>query len=230
MAARFFRDGSERAGMVDFQSRDRRRDEGTDDTEETADETAEETDDVTGEAEQGEPVGSVTDDAGATEDDPGAVPYAVVTVTDERTVRDDPPGAAVVDAIETDGDPVALRELIPPSFDEIQSTVQSVTKRDDVAAVVTVGGVGVEPDNVTVDAARALFDKELPGFGELFRVLSHEQEGTAVVRTRVTAGIVDETPVFCLPDDTAGARRGVEQIVLAEAETIVDEARLPEES
>jgi molybdenum cofactor biosynthesis protein B len=215
--------------MVDFQSRDTSRgldDEKDDeeDIEETPDdETASE--EGTPDDESATPEGdSATESSGADEFGPETLPYAVVTVEDGGRVETDATGAAVVDAIEHAGDAVSTRELIAPSYDGVQSTLATLAGRDDVAAIVTLGGTGIAPDDVTVDAAEPLFDKRLPGFGELYRVLSHDFDGTAVVRTRATAGIVDGVPVFCLPDDTAGARRGVEQIVLEEAETIVADA------
>jgi molybdenum cofactor biosynthesis protein B len=215
--------------MVDFQSRDTSRgldDEKDDeeDIEETPDdETANE--EGTPDDESATPEGdSATESSGADEFGPETLPYAVVTVEDGGRVETDATGAAVVDAIEHAGDAVSTRELIAPSYDGVQSTLATLAGRDDVAAIVTLGGTGIAPNDVTVDAAEPLFDKRLPGFGELYRVLSHDFDGTAVVRTRATAGIVDGVPVFCLPDDTAGARRGVEQIVLEEAETIVADA------
>ena len=226
--------------MVDFQSRDTSRglddeEDDEDDIEETgADETASEeatTDDETASEEAttddetaSEEADSATESSGADEFGPETLPYAVVTVENGGRVETDATGAAVVDAIEHAGDAVSTRELIAPSYDGVQSTLGTLAGRDDVAAIVTLGGTGISPDDVTVDAAEPLFDKRLPGFGELYRVLSHDFDGTAVVRTRATAGIVDGVPVFCLPDDTAGARRGVEQIVLEEADTIAAEA------
>ena len=218
--------------MVDFQSRDTSRGYGNDE------ETEDSEDEDTGETEQVEEStvdkeSTETADTEPVEQDsrdetvdfgPETLPYAVVTVTNEGTIEDDTIGEAVVDAIEHAGDAIVTRELVGSDYDSVQSTVGALARRKDVAAIVTVGGVGVAPDDETVDAVEPLFEKQLPGFGELYRVLSHDFDGTAVVRTRVTAGILDGVPVFCLPGDTAGARRGVEQIVLEEAEAIAEEA------
>ena len=219
--------------MVDFQSRDSSRgygnnsDDADDDTEAEAD-----TDESTPEETETEPERPVsqpeTESEEAAEFGPETLPFAVVTVENGQSVEDDATGAAVVDAIEHAGEAVSTRELISPSYDGVQTTISALARRGDVEAIVTLGGTGVSPDDVTVDAAEPLFDKRLPGFGELYRVLSHDFDGTAVVRTRTTAGIVDGVPVFCLPGDTAGARRGVEQIVLEEAETIAKEAETKE--
>jgi len=103
--------------------------------------------------------------------------------------------------------------------------VDGLVGRRDVGALVTVGGTGVEPDDVTVDALEPLFDKRLPGFGELFRILSHDHDGTAVVGTRATAGIIDAVPVFAVPGTVDGATRAVGEVVLPEAEGLADDAR-----
>ncbi|MEF8787042.1 MAG: MogA/MoaB family molybdenum cofactor biosynthesis protein [Haloarculaceae archaeon] len=218
--------------MVDFQSRDTSRGYGNNEETEDSDEedteaadTVEESaaDEETTATEAAEPAdveaGDETTDFGAE-----TLPYAVVTAANDRTIEEDATGQAIVDAIEHAGDAVSTRELIGPNYDSVQSTVSALARRKDVSAIVTVGGTGISPDDETVDAVEPLFDKKLPGFGELYRVLSHDFDGTAVIRTRATAGIVDGVPVFCLPEDTAGARRGVEQIVLEEAETLAEQA------
>lgn len=220
--------------MVDFQSRDTKRgiddaaddsteESGTDSTDEAetpSEETATAGDSTAADSTEG----TRQSETVAEDYDQDAVTYAVVTVAADRTLSADPTGDAIVDAITHTDDAVVTRELLEPSYDGVQSALGSLTDRGDVDAVVTVGGTGVEPSDVTVDAAEDLFDKHLPGFGELFRVLSHEQDGTAIVRTRATAGVVDDVPVFCLPGDPTAARRGVEQIVLEEAEPLVQQA------
>ncbi len=152
---------------------------------------------------------------------PSSVSFAVVTVSSTRTLAEDAAGDAVVAAVEDAGDEVAVRELVTDDLDGVQSTVSRVADRADVDAVVTLGGTGVTPDDVTVEAVRPLFAKELPGFGELFRSLSREEVGTATVASRATAGIVGDTPVFSLPGSEAAARLGVREIVLAEAAHLV---------
>lgn len=209
--------------MVDFQSRDTRRqsdnesDEGEKTTEEEATTEQAESADQSSESEADDEVG--TEDIEA-EEYLDTFSYAVVTVATDRTIEEDTVGNTVVDAVEGTGDAVATRELLAPEYDGVQQSLGTLVDRRDVDAIVTLGGGGVSPDDVAVDAASDLFDRELPGFGELFRVYSHDHDGTAVVRTRATAGIIDGVPVFCLPDDSVAARRGIEQIVAAEAPEI----------
>jgi molybdenum cofactor biosynthesis protein B len=154
--------------------------------------------------------------------DLGTVRYAVVTVSSSRDIDDDEAGDLLVAAIEDAGHESVQRELIPDDYDRVQETVGRLADREDVDVVVTTGGTGVTPDDVTVEAAEQLFEKRLPGFGELFRTLSREEVGTRVVGTRATAGIVPTdddggVPTFCLPGSTNAVRLGIEDVILPEA-------------
>ena len=140
---------------------------------------------------------------------------AVITVSSSRSLDDDPAGDAIVAAFEEAGHDIVTRDLVSDEYDTVQSSLSRLTKRDDVDVVVSTGGTGVTPDDVTVEAAERLFSKTLPGFGELFRRESYDEVGVMVVATRATAGIVEETPVFCLPGSENAARLGAEIAVEA---------------
>jgi molybdenum cofactor biosynthesis protein B len=185
---------------------------------------AEETEDASPDGETGAP-GRAGEAPSADAAAPDGLAYALVTVGDDR---DTDPAAAVAPTLETDEERVVTRRSVASSFDAVQGTVADLVEDPEVAAVVTLGAVGVEPDDVAPEAIEPLFDKRLDGFGELYRVISHEEEGTAVVRARVTAGLVGPVPVFCLPGDPEGARRAVDQLVRTEARSIVDDAAEPE--
>jgi molybdenum cofactor biosynthesis protein B len=133
---------------------------------------------------------------------------AVVTVSSSRSLDEDPAGDALVDTFEHAGHEIVTRDLIGDDYDGVQSTLSNLAKRDDVDVVVTTGGTGVTPDDVTVEAAERLFTKRLPGFGELFRRESYDEVGVMVVATRATAGVVEDVPVFCLPGSENAARLG----------------------
>ncbi|WP_435346221.1 MogA/MoaB family molybdenum cofactor biosynthesis protein [Haloarchaeobius sp. HRN-SO-5] len=146
--------------------------------------------------------------------DKSTLGVAVVTVSTSRTVDDDPSGDYVVSAVEDAGHQVVVRELVGDDYDGVQGIVDRLVRRDDVDLVVTTGGTGVTPDDVTVEAVRPLFERELPGFGELFRRLSYEEIGARVVATRATAGLDEGVLVCCLPGSEAAVRLGVDDIVL----------------
>lgn len=157
------------------------------------------------------------------------VSAAVLTISSEGSLEDDPAGDAVVDELDAAGHEVVTRNLVRRSYDGVQSEVNTLVRREDVEALVATGGTGVEPDDVTHEAVRPLFDKQLPGFGELFRSLYRERVGNRVVAVRALAGIADGVPVFCIPCEEAAARLGVGGIVAPEVGPIVEDARPEEE-
>lgn len=154
---------------------------------------------------------------------------AVLTISSSRTREDDPSGDAVVALVEDAGHEVVVHDLAGDDYDDVQSTVDRYVGRDAVDVVVTTGGTGVAPDDVTVEAVRPLLDKELPGFGELFRHRSYEEVGSRALASRATAGIAERergdalvgVPVFCLPGSESAVRLGVEEFVLPEASHLV---------
>jgi molybdenum cofactor biosynthesis protein B len=148
--------------------------------------------------------------------DAESVAVAVVTVSSSRSIEEDASGDLIVEAFEDAGHEIAVRELVDDDFDGVQGTVDRLARRDDTDAIVTTGGTGVTPDDVTPEAVDPLFEKDLPGFGELFRRLSTEEVGTRTVGSRATAGVVDGTVVCCLPGSENAVRLGVEEIILPE--------------
>ncbi len=147
--------------------------------------------------------------------------FGVLTVSSTRDLDDDPAGDAIAAAIETADHELSTRELVGDDYDGIQGAADALVGRDDVDAVVTTGGTGVTPDDVTIEAVEPLFEKTLPGFGELFRRLSYDEIGTRVVGTRATAGVTDGTAVFCLPGSVNAVTLGIEELILPEAGHLV---------
>ncbi|WP_311172624.1 MogA/MoaB family molybdenum cofactor biosynthesis protein [Halobellus ordinarius] len=158
-----------------------------------------------------------------------SVGAAIVTVSTSRTLDDDSAGDAIAAAFEAADHEVATREVVPDDFDGLQSTVDGLVDREAVDVVVTTGGTGVTPDDVTIEAVSGLFEKELPGFGELFRRYSEDEIGTRVVGTRATAGILQGVPLFCLPGSENAARLGSEELIVPEAPHLAGLATRPEE-
>ncbi|MBX0295090.1 molybdopterin-binding protein [Haloarcula nitratireducens] len=146
-----------------------------------------------------------------------AVDAALVTVGTTTERGEDPTGEALAAAIEAAGYDVTARERLRRDYDGIQRAVNALVRRDDVGLVVTAGGVGVTADDVTIEAVHPLFEKSLPGFGEVFRSFLFDEVGTGIVSIRATAGIADGTPVFCLPADEGAAGVAIDEIIAAEA-------------
>ncbi len=146
--------------------------------------------------------------------DADAVSFGVLTVSSSRTLESDASGDALVAAIGDDGHAVAARDLVGDDAAAIRDRVEELLDREDVGAVVTSGGTGVTPDDVTVGAVRPLLDRDLPGFGERFRARSVEEVGPHAIVSRATAGIAEGVPVFCLPGSQQAAEFGTRELVL----------------
>ncbi|MFC7020667.1 MULTISPECIES: MogA/MoaB family molybdenum cofactor biosynthesis protein [Haloarcula] len=145
--------------------------------------------------------------------DASAVAVAVLTVSSSRTLEEDPAGDVIAAACEEEGHDVVGRRRVDDDRDAIVEAVAAAIDEDDADVVVTTGGTGLTPDDVTVEALRPLFDRRVPGFGELFRWLSYEEVGPMAMASRATAGVVDEQLVFCLPGSENAARTGAERLV-----------------
>jgi molybdenum cofactor biosynthesis protein B len=98
------------------------------------------------------------------------------------------------------------RLLVPDDADEIRKAVDKFIAEKETDAVIISGGTGVAKRDVTIETLQPLFEKELPGFGEILRRIGYEQVGGAALLTRATAGLIERKPVFCLP----GAPNAVE--------------------
>jgi len=141
------------------------------------------------------------------------VSFGVVTVSSSRTLETDEAGDALVEHIESEHT-VGARELVGDHEQAIAATVLGLVERDDVEAIVTTGGTGLSPADVTLEAVRPLFDRPIPGFGELFRYLSYEDVGPHAMLSRAFAGTVDGVPVFCLPGSKQAVTFGTEKLVV----------------
>lgn len=147
---------------------------------------------------------------------PAAVVCGVVTVSDTRTRADDRSGDLVEQLLVAAGHKIAAREIVPDEPVQVAAVVQRLADDPAVQAVLLTGGTGVAPRDQTPEAVAALFTKPLPGFGELFRMLSFAEIGAAAMLSRATAGLVDRTVVFLMPGSTAAVRLAVERLVLPE--------------
>ncbi|WP_440766896.1 MogA/MoaB family molybdenum cofactor biosynthesis protein [Natronorubrum sp. DTA7] len=161
-----------------------------------------------------------TDDHGHDIIDPLYV--GIVTVSSSRAQADepdpdDPGGDTIQECFETEGHEVHERLLVRDDYSSIRTAVRGLVARRDIDIVLTTGGTGVTADDVSPEATASLFERELPGFGELFRSLSWDEVGTRAMASRATAGIAVDTPVFCLPGSTNACRTACEQLIVPEA-------------
>ena len=149
---------------------------------------------------------------------------AVLTVSDTRNKESDKSGQRIQELAIEAGIEIKEYELCTDDADIIQSIVARWLLADGIDAVVTTGGTGIARRDVTLEAVRPLFEKELDGFGELFRYLSFAEDvGTKAVLSRATAGTAKDKAVFVLPGSTGAVTLAMKRIILPEIRHILHE-------
>lgn len=138
---------------------------------------------------------------------------AVVTVSDTRDAGSDRSGDTLVERLTAAGHRLAARRLIRDDIDAIRATVTALAAADDVDVVLFTGGTGLTGRDVTPEAVEPLYDKAIPGFGELFRQLSFAKIGTSTLQSRASAGLISGTYVFLLPGSPSACRDAWDDIL-----------------
>jgi molybdenum cofactor biosynthesis protein B len=152
------------------------------------------------------------------------VPTAVITVSDTRTPETDSGGAQVAERLTEAGHPVVSREIVPDDAEAIAAAVRSALRQEATGAVILTGGSGVAPRDVTPEAVAPLLERVIPGFGELFRMLSFEDIGSAALLSRALAGTADGRVVFVLPGSRAAVDLAMQKLILPELGHLAAEA------
>ncbi|EOB1258549.1 molybdenum cofactor biosynthesis protein B [Staphylococcus pseudintermedius] len=150
---------------------------------------------------------------------------AVLTVSDTRTSETDKGGQSVQTLLQTADFEVEIQHymIVKDELTAIQSTVQQWLTGD-VDVIVTTGGTGIAPRDVTIEAVTPLLDKEIEGFGELFRYLSFTEDvGTRALLSRAVAGTAKRTLIFCLPGSTGAVKLALNRLILPELTHLVYE-------
>jgi len=134
-------------------------------------------------------------------------------------------GDLIVKRLEEAGHLISARALIPDDREEIAAALKKMLGKRQVDGVITTGGTGIARSDVTVEAVRGLLDKEIEGFGELFRKISYERMGSAALLTRALAGVKKGKAVFCLPGSPEAVETALRNLIIPEAAHIVKHAR-----
>jgi molybdopterin adenylyltransferase len=150
---------------------------------------------------------------------PARLRFGVLTVSDSRAAAEDRSGDEIASIVKAAGHDITARSLVRDERDDIRGAVERLVGACDV--VVVTGGTGVAPRDVTPEAVAPLFEKRLPGFGELFRALSWQEVGSSAMMSRADAGIVAGVPVFLLPGSPGACRLAMERLVIPEAPHLV---------
>jgi molybdenum cofactor biosynthesis protein B len=141
------------------------------------------------------------------------VRIAVLTVSDTRTLADDRSGQTLVDRIAAAGHILADRAIVTDDVDRIRAQVDAWIRSPEVDVIITTGGTGLTGRDVTPDAVKPLFEKEIDGFSTAFHMISFQKIGTSTVQSRATAGVANATFIFCLPGSPGACRDGWDGIL-----------------
>ena len=131
---------------------------------------------------------------------------AVLTISDTRTAETDTSGRTLVERAEAAGHLLIDKAIVPDDQATIETALRRGVADDGVEVVIATGGTGVTGRDVTPEAFAAVYEKEIPGFGELFRQLSYPLIGTSTIQSRATAGVANGTFLFALPGSTGACR------------------------
>jgi molybdenum cofactor biosynthesis protein B len=142
------------------------------------------------------------------------VRLAILTVSDTRTVADDVSGQLLAERAASAGHQVVSRRIVLDEQGQIEQVLRALIDDPSIDVVIATGGTGITGRDVTPEAMRAVIDKEIVGFGELFRQLSYASVGTSTIQSRATAGVAKGTYLFALPGSPGACRDAWDQILV----------------
>jgi molybdenum cofactor biosynthesis protein B len=155
---------------------------------------------------------------------PASISAFVVTVSDTRTEATDSSGAAIAELLTAAGHRVVGRTIVNDDADLIRAAVERQLANPDVQVILTTGGTGISSRDNTYEVVAAMLQKRLDGFGELFRMLSFDQIGSAAIMSRACAGLTAGRIVVALPGSEAAVRLAMERLLIPELGHLVQQA------
>ncbi|MED5016983.1 molybdenum cofactor biosynthesis protein MoaB [Paenibacillus chibensis] len=148
---------------------------------------------------------------------PDSVSCMIITVSDTRTPETDTGGQLIKSLLEQAGHRIAVYKIVKDNYEGIRELIHEASSSPEVEAVILTGGTGISPRDTTYEAVSSLLDKQLPGFGEIFRYLSFTEDiGAAAILSRAIAGTAGSTAVFSIPGSTGAVKLAMERIILPE--------------
>ncbi|MHA2059414.1 MAG: MogA/MoaB family molybdenum cofactor biosynthesis protein [Candidatus Ranarchaeia archaeon] len=146
--------------------------------------------------------------------------FVFILISDSRSKESadspDKTTPLVTSLLEKNGHQLLMVTTVPDEINPIQAEIRNVISKHQPQFVVTSGGTGVTARDVTPEAARGIFTREIPGFGEIFRMLSYKEIGASALFSRAIAGIIGTTTIFCLPGSPNAVKMALEQLILPE--------------
>ncbi|RTZ65603.1 MAG: molybdenum cofactor biosynthesis protein B [Aquificaceae bacterium] len=142
-----------------------------------------------------------------------ALNIAVLTVSDSRDEASDKSGNILVERLKNAGHLLADKQIVADDIYQLRATVSNWIANPDIHAVITTGGTGLTGRDVTPEALKILYDKEIEGFGEVFRMISYKLISTSTIQSRAIAGIANGTVIFSLPGSPGACKDGWDEII-----------------
>ena len=134
------------------------------------------------------------------------VRIAVLAISDTRTLAEDKSGALLTEMLQADGHELAARAIVRDEVEQIRSQLRAWIADPAIDAIITTGGTGLTGRDITPEAVRPLFEKEIDGFSVLMHLVSYQTVGTSTVQSRSLAGVARGTYIFCLPGSSGGCK------------------------
>ena len=157
---------------------------------------------------------------------PKAVRCKIITVSDTRNQDTDKSGRLMIEMLEAAGHSIIDYCIVKDESEPIQAEIISGCEREDIDVILTNGGTGIAKRDVTIETVQSLLEKEIVGFGELFRMLSYQEDiGSAAILSRAIAGVVRDKAVFSPPGSTGAVRLAMNRLILPEIGHIVRELK-----
>jgi len=153
-----------------------------------------------------------------------SVACAVITTSDSRTEKDDESGKLIKQRLTDNGHKVTYYTILKNEATIIKQKVEELLRRNDVQVIITGGGTGLSKRDVTVNTITPMLEKQLDGFGELFRQLTYQEIGTGSIMSRAIAGVAGGKVIICIPGSVGAATLAMDKIILPEIGHLVWEA------
>jgi len=144
------------------------------------------------------------------------VRLGIITLSSTRTMSEDESGKWIAEKAESEGHELLFHQVITDDAEIIRKSVAGNIRDHDPDALLMTGGTGISAKDVTIEAVRPLFDKELTAFGSLFAQLSFDEIGSAAILSRATAGLIGKTAVFCMPGSLKACKLACNKLIFPE--------------
>lgn len=151
---------------------------------------------------------------------------AILTSSDTRTFENDTSGDLLQERLESAGHKVLERKILADDLNGIRELLQRWIEEENIDVIITTGGTGLTQRDILPEAIEPLITKAIPGFGELFRMLSYDDIGTSTIESRAIGGVATGTLIFCLPGSTGACRLGMDKIILPQIDATVGPCNL----